>query len=265
MDRDQQTADEFLRLVRIMRKLRGEGGCPWDKEQTHQTLRPYLIEEAYEVLEAIDENNMNKLKEELGDLLLQIVFHAQIAMEEKNFELKEIIMTIADKLERRHPHVFGNTMVNSVESVLTNWEKIKSAEKPGERSSILDGIPRDLPALQYAEKIQSKAAKVGFEWADVNGAWRKVHEEADELRKISAEKNADISKVEEEVGDLLFAVVNVARFLKVHPEQALRKTINKFNRRFRFIEETAKKTGKNLALMDLMEMDELWEKAKALE
>jgi tetrapyrrole methylase family protein/MazG family protein len=256
------------RLVKIMAQLRGEKGCPWDREQTHQTLKPYVIEETYEVLEAIDNGKPDKLKEELGDLLLQVIFHAQLAAEEGRFTIDMIIDTISDKLIRRHPHVFSDTQVAGVAGVLENWEKIKKSEIPGERESALDGIPKDLPALQKAEKMQNKAAKVGFDWGDLVGPLQKTKEEFQEFEEILDHQNIpakgtpEWERLEDEFGDILFSLVNVGRFLHINSEIALRRTMDKFSKRFRFMESEAAKAGRNLKEMTLAEMDELWERAK---
>lgn len=246
-------------LVEIMARLRGTNGCPWDIEQTHESLRRYLIEEAYEVIEAIDDKDIHHLKEELGDLLLQVVFHAQIASESDEFTMDDILEGIITKLERRHPHIFGDVKVSSAREVVINWEKIKNQET-GEVSAIA-GIPKSLPALLYAYKLQSKAAKVGFDWESVEGALEKISEEVDELRQARAGEG----RIEDEVGDLLFAVVNVARHLDVDPELALKSTSNKFENRFRHMEERSSKEGRDLAEMSLREKDRLWDEAKEAE
>lgn len=254
------------RLAGIMARLRGEEGCPWDREQTHQSLRPYLLEEAYEVLDALDQGDADKLREELGDLLLQVVFHAQIAAEAGSFDLALVARTIADKLVRRHPHVFGGLAVDGVAGVLANWEKIKGQEYAGERTSVLSGVPAALPALMQAQKLQAKAAKVGFDWPDLPGVLAKVEEEWRELQEARlAPDNERHARLREELGDLLFAVVNVARFFDLDAEDALRQTSAKFQRRFRHVEEAAAARGRELCGMSLAEMDELWEEAKGLE
>lgn len=256
------------RLVKIMAQLRSENGCPWDREQTHQSLKPYAIEETYEVLEAIDGGNPDKLKEELGDLLLQVIFHAQLAAEAGRFTIDMVIDTVSDKLIRRHPHVFSDVRVSGVSGVLENWEKIKKSEIPGERESALDGIPKDLPALQKAEKLQSKAAKVGFDWGDLEGPLQKTKEEFQEFEEILdrdhiPEKGSpEWERLEDEFGDIIFSLVNVGRFLHINSEIALRRTMDKFNKRFRFMESEAGKMGRSLKEMTLAEMDELWERAK---
>lgn len=250
-------------LVDIMERLRDIGGCPWDREQTHDSLKKYLVEETYETLDAIDEGNMYKVCEELGDLLLQIAFHAQIAREDGFFDLNDITESISQKLVRRHPHVFGDVRVKGSEEVSANWEEIKKGEleEKGEvRQSLLDGIPRNLPALMKADKIQHKAAKVGFDWPDYTGVLDKVFEEIAELKEALAKGGQN--NILDETGDLLFAVVNLARLLKVNPEEALESTVRKFKERFTYMEKRASQTGVDLAKMDLNELDKLWEEAK---
>lgn len=256
------------RLVEIMALLRSERGCPWDREQTHQSLKTCAIEETYEVLEAIDSGNPDKLREELGDLLLQVVFHAQLAAEAGQFNIDDVIAAIVEKLIRRHPHVFSDTQVSGVSGVLENWEKIKRREMPEERKSALDGVPKDLPALLKAQKIQAKAARVGFDWGNLEGPLAKTKEEFQEFEEVLGKApypvtgTAEWDKLEDEFGDILFSLVNVGRFLDINPELALRRTIDKFSQRFRYIESEAAKAGRELTEMTLAEMDELWEKAK---
>ena len=250
----------FERLIKIMARLRGPSGCPWDKEQTPQSLKPYLIEEAYEVLEAIDLNDDDEIKEELGDLLLQVVFHAQIASEENRFNIDDVAEAIADKLIRRHPHVFGDTQADTPDEVIKNWEAIKAEEKPEKRASLLDGVPINLPALLRACRLQEKAARVGFEWEHIADVAQKVQEETEEL--IHARESGAIEKVREEFGDLLFALVNLARFLQICPEEALIQTNRKFQSRFQYIETELCKKGKTPHESTLEEMDALWEAAK---
>ncbi len=251
-------SDEYTckQLVEIMAKLRGPQGCPWDKEQTHKSLERYLIEEAYEIIDTIENEDPNHLKEELGDLLLQIVFHTQLASEAGQFDIHDVLEGIITKLIRRHPHVFGEVEVTSTQDVLVNWEEIKKQEK--EEVSAIAGIPKSLPALIYAYKLQSKAARVGFDWEEVGGALDKITEEVEELKSAREGQG----QVEEEVGDLLFAVVNVARHLDIDPELALKSTGNKFESRFRYMEDKAQKKGLNLADMSLEEKDKLWDEAK---
>ncbi len=251
-------------LVDIMGKLRSREGCPWDREQDHQTLKPYLIEESYEVLEALEEGDMDLLEEELGDLLLQIVFHSQIATERGYFNITDVITGICSKLISRHPHVFGDSRADTSDKVLKNWEEIKRSEKKEDTyTESLMRIPKQLPALMKSYKIQGKAAKVGFDWDNVHGAMEKVSEELQELK--SALESNNKQNINEEIGDILFAVVNVARFLKVRPELALNNTIEKFIRRFKYIETTAKENGDDLQEMTLKEMDNLWNLAKKIE
>ena len=250
-------------LVEVMQRLRAPEGCPWDQMQTHESLRRYLVEETYEVLEAIDQGNWEHVKEELGDVLLQVVFHAEIAAENRRFDINDVIAAVTEKLIRRHPHVFGAVQVENAAEVSINWEKIKEREREliGEEfKSVLDGVPKGLPALTRAEKIQAKAAKVGFEWDEISGAMDKVLEELQELQ--AAWEKEDHSAVHLELGDLLFALVNVARYLDVDPEMALREATDKFIARFHYIEETAARQGRELADMDLEEMDQLWDAAK---
>lgn len=252
-------------LFTVMEKLLSPEGCPWDREQDHQSLKPYLIEEAYEVIEAIDAEDMGKLKEELGDLLLQIVFHSVLAQKSSDFEFKDIVSGITEKMIRRHPHVFGDVHVTDSSEVLRNWEQIKAGEKAQQeiltqgRKRVLDKLNRSLPALLLAQDIQKKAKKAGFDWEDINGPWEKVFEEIDELKAATSGNNTD---TEEELGDLLFAIVNVARFLGVCPETALYKTIRKFKSRFEFIEDKIWKKNLKWEEMDIKSLDILWEEAK---
>lgn len=259
---------EWQRLVEIMERLRGEKGCPWDREQTHTSLRPCLLEEAYEVLEAIDENSPVHLREELGDLLLQVVFHAQIAEEQDEFTLGDVLSELNAKLIRRHPHVFGEKEVDGVKGVLAKWEQIKTEEKKEKPASLLDGVPSTFPALMRAEKIQTKAVQAGFDWPEITGPLAKVKEEADELvkawrlREQEGSNVAAIRQQEEEFGDLLFSLVNLARFLKIEPELALQRTCDKFYHRFCLMEEQAAARGESLANLTLAQLDVLWEESK---
>lgn len=245
----------FYELVKIMRKLREE--CPWDKEQTNDSIKAATLEEAYETVEAIDKKDFEDLKSELGDLLLHIVFHSAIAEDNKLFNIEDVIKSISDKLIRRHPHVFSDTIVNNNNDILRNWEHIKLQEG---RKSLLDGIPKALPALYRAYRIQEKVAKVGFDWSNIKDVWNKVKEEFLEFRE--AEVSGDKEKTEEEFGDLLFALINYARFIKINPENALRKTNEKFISRFQYIEKKLAENGKSLIDSDLQEMDKYWEEAK---
>jgi len=256
---------DFDALVAIMARLRDPlQGCPWDREQTPQTLRKYVIEEAYEVVEAIDSGDPRKLSEELGDLLLQVVFHAQLAREAGQFTLDDVTRSIVEKLVRRHPHVFGDLSVSGSEQVLTNWEKIKRAE-PGyeDRASILDGIPPALPALMRALEVSKRVVKVGFEWPTVAEVLDKVEEEIQELRaEIAAGETA---RAGNEMGDLLFTLVNVARQLTIDPEDALRRMTQRFAARFRHIEKHAAQSGRAVSEMPLEEMEAVWQAAKQAE
>ena len=247
-------------LVGIMRRLRGAGGCPWDQEQTHESLRTNMIEEAYEAVEAIDLGEPEALCDELGDVLLQVVFHACIAEEYGEFDERAVTSAICRKLIRRHPHIFGDVVADTASEVLSNWDAIKREEK-GQQSvaQAMADTPKGMPALMRAVKVQKKARNVGFDWEDVSGAWDKLMEEAQELRELT---QAPPERYEEELGDLLFAVVNVARFYGVTPELALIRATGKFTRRFAFMEQCAAQQGKNMAEMALKEMDILWETAK---
>ena len=252
----------FNKLIEIMDRLRSPEGCPWDRKQTHQTLKPYLIEEAYEFLDALDREDDEEIREELGDLLLQIVFHAQIAREGNRFTVDDVAETLVEKLIRRHPHVFGDTTVDGADQVLENWEAIKSREKAekGLEASALDGVPRHLPALLRACRIQEKAARVGFDWSHTEEVVEKVREEMEELLK--ARSSCNPAQIQEELGDLLFALVNLSRFFGVAPEEALTQTIEKFLTRFTYIESELKVKGKHPRTATLEEMDRLWEQAK---
>jgi len=250
--------EQFERLIQILRRLRGEGGCPWDREQTARSLIPYLLEETYEVIEAIEAENQSELKEELGDLTLHILFQAHIAEDAGYFTMADSLRNICDKLVRRHPQVFGET--GSSEKPVDNWETIKQREK--QRTSYLDGIPKNLPALTRARRIQEKAAQVGFDWPEIRPVWDKVQEELQELKQAC--ETGDYEKIEEELGDTLFSLVNLGRFLKIGSETALRKTISKFEARFQFIEKMLQEQGKSLQEASLEEMDRIWESTKTV-
>lgn len=259
----------FERLCWIMDKLLGPGGCPWDREQTHESLKQYLIEESYEVHEAIEAGNHEHLREELGDVALQVIFHAALAKRSGLFNIEEVLDGISEKLVRRHPHVFGTTEVEGSGQVLENWEQIKKKERADKKAddSLLAGVPRSLPALQKAHRMQNKVRRVGFDWPDADGAIDKVHEEFDELAR--AAKHPDDSGPSEEqideFGDVLFSMVNVGRILGIQPEEALQRTCRKFAKRFRYLEQKAAENEKNLEDMQLDEMDVFWEEAKALD
>lgn len=252
---------QFSYLKEIVAILRSPDGCPWDREQTHQSIRKNLIEETYEVLETIDDDDPDAMCEELGDLLMQIMLHSQMAAEDGYFSVDDVVATLNEKLVRRHPHVFGEKSANDSEEALANWQEIKAQEKAAKGIDVtvqsqLAGIPRDLPALMYAYKLQKKAAQVGFDWDDIADVYKKVEEEYRELQEASEEERAG------ELGDLFFAVVNLARFLKLDPEEALALTNNKFKKRFSYIEGKLQKAGRTFEQTDLQEMDKWWEEAK---
>lgn len=250
---------ELQKLQEIVKKLRAPEGCPWDQEQTPESLTPYLIEEAYEVVEAIEEGKTKDLEKELGDLLLHIVMQAQMAEEKGQFELKDSIASINDKLIRRHPHVFGenNDVKARLADATTNWEKVKQSEG---RSSWLDGVPKNLPGLIRAQRIQEKASHVGFDWTEVEPALEKFHEEIEEVLEVWREGNAERSR--EEFGDVLFALVNVARLMKIDSESAMRQAIDKFDARFRALEKVFETEGRDLEKASLEEMDAVWDRIK---
>lgn len=245
----------FDYLLEVMRRLRRD--CPWDREQTNDSIKGHTIEEAYEVVEAIDHRNDKDLASELGDLLLHVVFHAQIAADEGRFTIDDVLRAIIDKLVRRHPHIFGEVQVNGTADVLRNWEQIKMDEG---RESVIDGVPRSLPALLKAWRMQDKASKIGFDWERREDVWKKVREEIAELEHATADADADA--IESEVGDVLFSIVNYCRFIKVNPEDALRRTIQKFDRRFRHVERRLREQGRAPSDATLEEMDRYWDEAK---
>jgi len=253
---------DFDKLVEIMEALRAEDGCPWDREQTRQSLKPFLIEEAYELLEAIEEDDPPKIKEELGDLLFQIVFHSRIAGEKGEFDIQDVIEAISGKMVSRHPHVFGEKRLTTADEVLDKWEEYKRQEGKL-KESILEGIPGNLPSLLKALRVQERVSRVGFDWEKAEDVLKKVESEFDEFK--SALKERDERKIEEEFGDILFTLVNLSRFVGLNPEEALRKTISRFISRFSYIETRAKQEGRALADYTLEEMDHLWEEAKRAE
>lgn len=281
-------SEQFDRLVQLMARLRAPGGCPWDRKQTHDSLKPYLVEEAYEVLESIDRQAMDELREELGDLLLQVLFHAQIGSEAGTFTMEEIMQRLADKLVRRHPHVFGASQEagspTDADEVVTRWEDIKRAERKqaGQPESLLNGVPKTLPALLRAFQLQSRASRVGFDWPHndegLDRIVEKIEEEVQELREalmvpaaeappsgLAEDGGPNRQRIEAEFGDILFAMVNLARVVKVNPEEALRKAANRFAERFGYIEAHAARSGRPFDAMTLAEMDALWEEAKRKE
>ncbi|HSW57826.1 MAG TPA: nucleoside triphosphate pyrophosphohydrolase [Dehalococcoidales bacterium] len=247
---------EFLKLVDIIAVLRGEKGCPWDKQQTHSSLRQYLLEECYEALEALDQANSQKLSQELGDILLQIMLHSQIAAEEGEFGLEDVIRNISQKLVRRHPHVFGSVQVKDAEEVSFNWESIKKTERQGQES-MLESVPKHLPALAYSQDVQRRVAQVGFDWENIEGVIDKLAEEVRELKQtVSLEEKAD------EFGDLMFTLVNIARRMGVDSESALRDANRKFSRRFAFMEKLCRQRGLDLGSLSFDEQNRLWQEAK---
>ena len=275
--RNQSAGAWFERLVELQARLRAPKGCPWDIEQTHLSLRTYLIEEAYEVLEALESGDDSKFAEELGDLLLQVVFHAQIATEEGRFTATDVARGIHQKMVRRHPHVFGEKSARNAAEVLKNWEQIKAEERRAkdqkkasgeeasdkEAASLLDGIAHTLPAVMQGFQLTRRASRIGFDWENVEGVIEKLHEELDELGKARDAQSA--RQVEEEIGDVLFATVNLARFLKVDPEIALKRTNAKFSARFRQMERMAMASGRKLADVPREEMEAFWDQAKGSE
>ncbi|MFL6351240.1 MAG: nucleoside triphosphate pyrophosphohydrolase [Bryobacteraceae bacterium] len=259
-----EAGEKFEKLVKVMSQLRAPGGCPWDRKQTFDTIKSYLLEETYEVMNAIDARDWRGLAEELGDLLLQPVFLAEMAAEQGLFTVSDSLDAINEKLVRRHPHVFGNAVAETPEDVKQHWDEIKKQEKTGQAASgsesVLDGVPRNLPALAEADKISHKAAAIGFEWPDISGVVEKLQEEAAELAR--ARQSGDQQHIEDEIGDMLFTIVNLARFLKADPEQALRKTNLRFRKRFAHVESELRAAPVEVSLE---RMEELWQEAKRLE
>ncbi len=263
MPSNSNAGEKFQQLVEIMARLRAPGGCPWDREQTFDTIKPYTLEETYEVLDAIDRRDWKDLSEELGDFILQAVFYAQMASEEKLFAITDALDAINSKLIRRHPHVFGAESAETAGDVKRIWGEVKAAEKKEkgrEQESLLHPVPRALPALVEAQQIASRAAGVGFDWENAEQVIEKLHEELAELAEARSAESAD--ELENEIGDLLFVLVNLARFVKVDPEQALRRTNQKFRKRFAHIERRLAEQGKTLADSNIEEMEALWQEAK---
>jgi len=267
----QEAGKAFEELVRIVDRLRSPGGCPWDREQTHESLKPMMIEEAYEAVEAIDTGDDEELASELGDLLLQVVFHSRIAVEDSRFAITDVVRRVTEKMVRRHPHVFGDDKAETAGDVLRSWEAIKAAELAAkgtgseQEGSMLDSVSRSLPAVMEAYQMTTKVSRVGFDWPDVASVLEKLEEEAEELKAATRVPDPSHAEISEEVGDLLFAVVNVARLLGVDPESALKGSNRKFRRRFRHIEDRLRQQGRKPAESTLAEMDTLWEEAKRLE
>ncbi len=253
-------ADRFSAFVALIARLRAPGGCPWDREQTHESLKPMTIEEAYEVVEAIDEGNHEHLKGELGDLLLQVVFHAQMAEEAGRFAIDDVIEHVSDKMVRRHPHVFGDENAADSGTVLRNWEAIKEAERPSD--SMLDSVSPGLPAVMEAFQMTTKVARVGFDWPDASGVLEKLDEEVGELKQAVRRDPPDHREVQGEIGDLLFVAVNLARLTGVDPESALKASNRKFRRRFGHVETRLREQGRKPANATLAEMETLWQEAK---
>ncbi|MBI5298932.1 MAG: nucleoside triphosphate pyrophosphohydrolase [Deltaproteobacteria bacterium] len=274
-----KTGEPLKKLMDIVAMLRGPNGCPWDKEQTYKDINPYLLEEAHEIVEAIDKNDFQGLKEELGDLLVHILFHCQMATEDGKFDMAEVMQNASDKLIRRHPHVFGDdkasdsanssnllrglakpNLAPTTQEVLVNWEKIKQEENKHKRESILEGIPKTIPALIKALRLGEKSSRVGFDWPDRKGIMLKLHEELEELKE--AMKAKDPANIEREYGDLLFTMANLGRFLKLDPESSLRKASDTFTTRFQWIEKKAKQNGEILQNLTPEKWDKLWNEAK---
>ena len=262
-----EAKENFEKLIKLMRTLRSSDGCAWDIEQTHETLKKYMVEEVYEVIEAIDEQDKQKLREELGDFLFQVIFHCSIAEENGDFTINDVLETLLKKMIDRHPHVFGDNRIDDAEAAIEQWNSIKRKEKEGK--SVLDGIPITLPALFWAHKVQEKGASVGFDWEKFDDVVAKMKEELGELEEAvkSSQLTAHSSqqKIEEEMGDVLFSLVNIARYLDVNAELALRKTVEKFIKRFTYLEGKITKSGKKLQECSLEEMDVLWEESKGIE
>ncbi len=250
----------FQELMNVLDTLRGENGCPWDRQQTRESLKPLMLEELYEAFEAIDRNDEEALKEELGDMLLHIAFHARIGKEKGTFSMADVLSLVIAKMKNRHPHVFGTSQVGGVGEVLTNWEKIKEEEKGEKRGGMLASLPRHLPSLLLAHAIQSRVARVGFDWEEPSDVMEKVFEELEEFKKAWSEKQQ--ARMEQEWGDLVFSLVNLARHLEIEPEDTLRKTCQRFSDRFSLVEKWMRKQGKELSGATLEELDALWNKAK---
>ena len=263
-ERFAEAGKKFAELVEVMARLRAPGGCPWDRKQTFESIKPYLLEEAYEVMDAIDQHDWRGLEEELGDLLLQPVFFAEMAAEKGLFSVADSLDAINQKLVRRHPHIFGNAKADTPEEVLTRWNEIKKQEKAEQgvpaMASVLDSVPKNLPALMEADKVSKKAAGLGFDWPDVSGVLAKIQEEAAEL--AAAEKTQSPQELEHELGDLLFTIVNLARYLKVDPEQALRKSTARFRGRLAHVEQRVAESGKEFKETALEQMEDWWQEAK---
>ena len=254
----ENTEKPFTKLLNIVSQLRGPDGCPWDKEQTHKSLLPYFLEEAYEVIEGVEAGDMNSLKEELGDVLLHVVFQADIAQKNSEFTIEDSLNHVNEKLVRRHPHVFGDKEADAALHAKQNWESAKHKEK--KRKSRLDGVPETLPALTRAQRLQEKASYTGFDWENIEQVWGKINEEIQELKE--AQTDGIKKHIEEEIGDVIFSIVNLARFLNISAEFALRKTNKKFTTRFKAVEDELKNRGKTVEDSNLEEMDTIWNEVK---
>ena len=256
-----ETLDSFCKLIKIVDTLMGDNGCPWDKVQTRESLKPYLVEETYEVLEALDANDPEKIKDELGDLLYQILFHSKISSLKGEFNFRDVIDNLSEKMVRRHPHVFKGGKLNTPDQVIGQWEEIKKKENnKANQKSILDSIPINLPSLIKAQKLQKKAAKEGFDWDQINDVFDKLDEEISEFKEaVLKKKSIDIQN---EIGDILFVITNIAKFHKIDAEEALRSTNNKFIKRFQYIEQKLEGKGKTLKDSPLEEMERYWQEAK---
>ena len=264
MEKVTKAGESFDDLIAAMARLRGEQGCPWDKEQTHVTLKPFLLEETYELLEAIERGDPKEMAEELGDLLHQIVFHCQIAADESQFTADEVICRLVEKMKRRHPHVFSDRQLYDPDAVLQHWVKAKAEENRTKKSaSALGDLPRAMPALARAQTVTDRASLLGFDWPSVGQVWGKVEEELAELK--TAVSSGDKRRASEEMGDVLFSLVNLSRFMDLQAEDALAQTVDRFLKRFSHIEKSIRKNGKTLAEASLAEMDSLWEEAKKIE
>ena len=256
-----ETLDSFYKLIKIVDTLMGDNGCPWDKVQTRESLKPYLVEETYEVLEALDANDPEKIKDELGDLLYQILFHSKISSLKGEFDFRDVINNLNEKMVRRHPHVFKKGQLNTPSQVIEQWEEIKKEEKgQANQKSILDSIPINLPSLLRAQKLQKKVAKEGFDWNQVRDVFNKLDEEIAEFKEAVLEGKD--KNIQNEIGDILFVIVNIAKFNKIDAEEALRSTNNKFIKRFHYIEQKITKSGKTLQESSLEEMERYWQEAK---
>jgi tetrapyrrole methylase family protein/MazG family protein len=267
MKKESRVAQSFGELIAVMDRLRGEGGCPWDREQTHESLKSFLLEETYELMEAIERGEPLDMQEELGDLLYQILFHCRIASEKRKFTMEDVLSRLKEKLVRRHPHVFSDKVLTDTGEVLRHWGEIKAKESrdknPAQPRSSLEGVPRTMPALARAQRVTERASYFGFDWADPAPVWKKIDEEWSELKEAVASGIPD--RVKEEMGDLLFSLVNLARHLGVHAEEALAQSTDRFVRRFTYIETKIREKGKTLAESSLEEMDSLWDEAKKAE